>query len=71
MPASMRPEIAFDGGATLGEGPVWDEDQQRLLWVDILPGLVHRLDPAAGSDDVFQVGKPVGSVSLRRVGVSM
>ena len=68
MPASMRPEIAFDAGATLGEGPVWDEDQQRLLWVDILPGLVHRFDPATGNDVVFGVGKPVGSASLRRGG---
>ena len=31
MPASLRPDIAFDAGATLGEGPVWDEEQQCLL----------------------------------------
>jgi sugar lactone lactonase YvrE len=68
MAASLRPDIAFDAGATLGEGPVWDEEQQRLLWVDILPGLVHRFDPATGGDDVFGVGKPVGSASLRRGG---
>jgi sugar lactone lactonase YvrE len=68
MPASLRPDIAFEAGATLGEGPVWDEEQQRLLWVDILPGLVHRFDPATGSDDLFHVGKPVGSASLRRGG---
>jgi sugar lactone lactonase YvrE len=68
MPASLRPDIAFDAGATLGEGPVWDEERQRLLWLDILPGLVHRFDPATGSDDIFGVGKPVGSASLRRGG---
>jgi len=68
MAASLRPDVAFDAGATLGEGPVWDEEQQRLLWVDILPGLVHRFDPVTGSDVVFGVGKPVGSASLRRGG---
>ena len=68
MPADARPDIAIDAGATLGEGPVWDEQQQRLLWVDILPGLVHRFDPATGCDDVFRVGKPVGSAGLRRGG---
>jgi sugar lactone lactonase YvrE len=36
--------------------------QQRLLWLDIPNGRVHRLDPATGSDDVFGVGKPVGAV---------
>jgi SMP-30/Gluconolactonase/LRE-like region len=61
MPASVRSDVAFDGHAVLGEGPVWDAGQQRLVWLDILPGLVHRFDPAAGSDDVFGVGKPVGS----------
>jgi sugar lactone lactonase YvrE len=25
----------------LGEGPRWDSDVQRLLWVDIEPGLLH------------------------------
>jgi sugar lactone lactonase YvrE len=68
MPARQRPEIAIDSRATLGEGPVWDEQRQLLLWLDILPGLVHRFDPATGSDDVFRVGKPVGSAGLRRSG---
>jgi sugar lactone lactonase YvrE len=68
MPASLWPDIVLDAHATLGEGPVWDEQQQRLLWLDILPGLVHRCDPATGSDDVFRVGKPVGAASLRRGG---
>ena len=27
--------------------------QQRLLWLDIPHGRVHRFDPATGSDDVF------------------
>jgi sugar lactone lactonase YvrE len=68
MPASPRPDLAFDGRATLGEGPVWDEEQQRLVWLDILPGLVHRFDPVTGSDAVFRAGKPVGSAGLRHGG---
>ena len=68
MPASMQPQIVFDGHATIGEGPVWDDQQQRLLWLDIPHGRVHRFDPATGSDDVFHVGKPVGAAGLRAGG---
>jgi sugar lactone lactonase YvrE len=62
MPASLRPDIAFDAGATLGEGPVWDEERQRLLWLDILPGLVHlderqlAAQPHAGAVFAVDVG---------------
>ena len=38
--------------------------QQRLLWLDIPIGRVHRFDPATDSDDVFGVGKPAGPVGL-------
>jgi sugar lactone lactonase YvrE len=68
VPASLQPEIVFDGHAALGEGPVWDDRQQRLLWLDIPRGRVHRFDPATGSDDVFGVGKPVGAAGLRAGG---
>jgi sugar lactone lactonase YvrE len=68
MPVSQRPEVALDAHATLGEGPVWDAGQRRLVWLDILPGLVHRFDPATGRDDAFRAGKPVGSAALRRGG---
>jgi sugar lactone lactonase YvrE len=48
----------------LGEGPVWDDRSGRLHWVDIPAGLVHRYSPDDGSDAVFDVGQPVGSLGL-------
>lgn len=33
--------VASDGQYELGEGPVWDEAHQRVLWVDINAGTVH------------------------------
>jgi sugar lactone lactonase YvrE len=35
-PATRATERAFE----LGEGPVWDGPRARLLWVDIVDGLV-------------------------------
>ncbi len=35
-------EIAIDARDRLGEGPVWLQDGEALLWVDIASGLVRR-----------------------------
>ena len=31
----MRIEVLVDVKTTLGEGPLWDVDQQRLYWIDV------------------------------------
>ncbi len=46
--------------ARLGEGPSWDAEAGVLWWVDIHNHRVHRWDPAAGEDTVYEVGETVG-----------
>jgi hypothetical protein len=58
-------DLALDARAELGEGPLWDDRRQRLLFVDIMRGHVHEFDPATGSDRVIDVGRPVGAVARR------
>jgi len=60
----MRVELALDARADLGEGPVWDDRRQCLVFVDIMRGDVHAFDPAEGTDRVVSVGRPVGAVAL-------
>lgn len=64
----MNVQLAQDSRAMIGEGPVWDEATQRLHWVDIPAGLVHRFSPDDGSDLVLEVGQPVGSLALGTLG---
>jgi sugar lactone lactonase YvrE len=64
----LNVEVVQDARATLGECPVWDQRTERLHWVDIRAGLVHRISPSDGSDLVFDVGQPVGSVGLGAAG---
>lgn len=65
----IRPELVLDAAAELGEGPVWDASDGRLVWVDILGRRVHRFDPKDGSD-VVVVTTPshVGAAAPRRAG---
>ncbi len=68
MSAEVEAELVLGAGATLGEGPVWDDREQRLWWVDITAGVVHRTDPATGADERFEPGGMVGAVGLRADG---
>jgi sugar lactone lactonase YvrE len=64
----VRAELVADARAELGEGPVWDARTNELLWVDIVPGIVHRFDPATGTDRPFDAGSYVGAVVPRAAG---
>ena len=40
-------ELVLDAKAELGEGPLWDEREKRLYWVDIVGHALHIYDPAS------------------------
>ena len=52
----------------LGEGPVWDEAESVIRWVDILEGHVHRWNPESQVHQRLDIGEAVGAIALRRNG---
>lgn len=50
--------------AELGESPRWDHRINRLVWVDILSGLVHVTEPETGNTTTIPVDRHVGAVAL-------
>lgn len=53
-----------------GEGPLWHPDEQRLYWVDIPAGELHRYDPGTDEHDLAyeaQTG-PIGGFTLESDG---
>jgi sugar lactone lactonase YvrE len=55
----------------LGEGCLWDVQDQALYWVDILQNQVFRFDPSDGSNLVYGVGENVGTVVMTRNGKAL
>lgn len=68
MARTLTAEPVLDAHAELAEGPRWDSRSETLLWVDILGGRVHRLDPGSVRDTVVEVGGHVGAVAPRESG---
>jgi sugar lactone lactonase YvrE len=68
MTDDQEVQVVLDVHASVGEGPVWDERTNTLVWVDIMNNLVHVFDPASGQDRSVDVGQPVGAAGLRERG---
>jgi sugar lactone lactonase YvrE len=58
-----RPRVALACGATLGEGPVWDQRTGTLIFVDIKGQHLWRWSPGEDADRI-DVGEPVGFALL-------
>ncbi len=61
-------ELLVDERALVGEGPLWDEEEQVLYWVDILNSRLFIYDPASGENRTLDVGQHVGTVVTRASG---
>ncbi|MFD2207552.1 SMP-30/gluconolactonase/LRE family protein [Kiloniella antarctica] len=51
---------------TLGEGPVWDEVENTLYWVDITEQKLFRYAPSTRKIDVWKTPSKFGSFALRQ-----
>ena len=65
---STAVNLLVDARALVGEGPIWDETNQVLYWVDILSSQLYCYNPATGENCSWDVGQHVGTVVLRKAG---
>ena len=64
----MRIEVLVDVKTTLGEGPLWDVDQERLYWIDSFDGRVFRATADGREIRAWDVPAKIGSIAIRRDG---
>ncbi len=51
-----------DNACEVGEGPIWDVDQERLLWVYIVGKTVHAYHPGSGQVEQWQLDEMIGVI---------
>ncbi len=64
----MRIEVLVDVKTTLGEGPLWDVEEQRLYWIDSFDGRVFRCTVDGRELRAWDVPQKIGSMCLRKSG---
>ena len=64
----MRIEVLVDVKTTLGEGPLWDVEDQRLYWIDSFDGRVFRCTADGRELRAWDVPQKIGSMCLRKSG---
>lgn len=67
MTANFSPHqwrVEADARNELGEHPLWDDSTRSLVWVDVLEGMVNRLDER-GDLTRLRLGDSLGAVGLR------
>jgi sugar lactone lactonase YvrE len=60
--------VVIDARAELGEGPCWDAATCTLYWVDLSAGKLHRYDTSSCTDQIYDIGQPLGAVAVRKGG---
>ena len=63
-----NPEVIVDDANQCGEGPLWDAARRRLLWDDLIAGLVFDYDPATGSRRILRRDLAVSAIALTSCG---
>lgn len=66
MLKKLEAQLVLDEKAVLGEGPSWDEKENRLFWVDIQSDKVHIFTPQTGKNNTIKLKKSVGAVVPRK-----
>lgn len=66
---SIQAELVYPNQAIVGEGSYWDEENQQLLWVDILDHKIYAYNPKNGANIGFDLGQDIGAVVLTDSGL--
>lgn len=70
-PSSDSLRVALNIKADLGEGAIWNQQENLLWWIDIEKGILHKFNPADGSDKEYPMGRRIGTVVPTETGKAL
>lgn len=62
QPIVLKAELLLDSRSTLGEGAIWDDQTQKLYWVDIDAQLLHCFDPLTSINQTTHFEQKISTV---------
>ena len=65
----MQIDVVIDVKTSLGEGPLWDVDQQRLYFIDSADGRIFQCTEEGSEVRAWDVPGKIGSMALRKDGL--
>ena len=64
----MEIRAIADCKTSLGEGPLWDVQEQKIYWLDSLGNKVFRANADGSHMEKWDLPQKVGSMALRKKG---
>jgi L-arabinonolactonase len=64
----MNIDVLVDVKTILGEGPLWDVEEERLYWIDSFGNKVFRCAADGSEVRAWEVPEKIGSMALRKKG---
>lgn len=61
-PQVLKANLIFDCKSLVGEGPIWNEQEQRLYWIDIDGKKLHVLDPVSRQQENIDLPQKPGTI---------
>jgi sugar lactone lactonase YvrE len=62
QPRVLKANLLLDAHASLGEGAIWNQEEEILYWVDIEQGILKLFNPSTRLEEDYNLGKRVGTV---------
>jgi sugar lactone lactonase YvrE len=60
----LKIDVVLPHRCLLGEGPVWDEKNQMICWIDIVNGEIHEYSPVEVRHRTIRIDQMIGAITI-------